>query len=718
MKLLLIAGSFCLLYSLQLAAQQKKPPTADDLQKMQDEIMQKVNQAKADPRYKKYFDSSAMKNQPVNYNIPDATSLSANMFPVKKDSLNLSKIKLPPKDNKAIALIPAKPLTKPEVVSLIADLKKRLIPALQGSYGKETINTTGMNAEEESNASLMAWCKGSPVLALSLAIDAAQADPDDDDVLNNLSGILTMCGIPYKAIPILDYIKKEIGDNSTVDNNLGQAWVSVGDADKAIGYLKQATAGSPNHPNANMTLAYIYYARGDKETAANYCEECLKGAFFSDAWSMLLQIRPKARLMDYVRHRYKQTQYFNWDKYPLLPQCTKAEDVEKMEREYREYHNMLIAMKDKYERLIKEENSYVEKNLAKTIMAKVSQRKNPMRPFGIFASAVLGDIGKDHAEKVLELNKYDKQFEARLKEMTDKYNEQVKQIYKKYEIPEDQDGEGGNNPDNYEAMCADLNTAATGYMTECADITDVWQKKWLYAERDYFNDFTYWAYVASLDDHSYNKTFYMLVEDYLTIMGKLTRSKFVRCKSITDYSNAKADSLSAEKAKCPLNAEIPIANLGAHGVKGFVKEGFIGKISIDCENFGVEFGEGLIFNLDRNMATHETTLAFGLGFSKSIPIVHLADAGAKMQFYVTLESGIPSDIGMRWEAEMDIKGMNKPEQKAGYSIGLNSGIKFVGEGQIVEAISDRVSRDVFGLEPDHQVNPNVKLYNNGGSKKE
>jgi hypothetical protein len=267
-------------------------------------------------------------------------------------------------------------------------------------------------------------------------------------------------------------------------------------------------------------------------------------------------------------------------------------------------------------------------------------------------------------------------------------------------------------------MCADLNKAATNYMTECADITKVWQNKWLYTERDYFNDYTFWSYVASFDDHSYNKTFYSLVDDYLSVMEKINRTKLVRCKSITDYSKEKSDSIDIDKAKCPLNVEIPIANLGKHGVKGFVKEGFIGKISADCENVGMEFGEGLIFNLDHNLSNGETTLAFGLGFSKSIPIVHLADAGAKMQFFITLDAGIPSDIGVRWEAEMDIKGMNKPEQKAGYSVGFNSGIKFVGEGVIVEAISDRVSRDVFGLEPVHQVNPNVKMYNGGESPKE
>src|SRR5215467_10051503 len=117
---------------------------------------------------------------------------------------------------------------------------------------------------------------------------------------------------------------------------------------------------------------------------------------------------------------------------------------------------MLSAMKNKYNKLIKEESNYIEKNLAKEVMAKVGQRKNPMRPFGFFAAAVLGDIGKDHAEKLLDMDKYDKQFEARIKEKTDIYNEEVKKIYKKYEIPEDQDGEGGNNPDNYNAMCQDL----------------------------------------------------------------------------------------------------------------------------------------------------------------------------------------------------------------------------------------------------------------------
>ncbi len=92
MKKMMITVTAYMLYATSLTAQQKQPPTAADLQKMQDEIMQKVKQMKTDPKLKKYFDSSAMKNQPASYNIPDATSLSASMFPVRKDSLNLSKI--------------------------------------------------------------------------------------------------------------------------------------------------------------------------------------------------------------------------------------------------------------------------------------------------------------------------------------------------------------------------------------------------------------------------------------------------------------------------------------------------------------------------------------------------------------------------------------------------------------------------------------------------
>lgn len=96
---------------------------------------------------------------------------------------------------------------------------------------------------------------------------------------------------------------------------------------------------------------------------------------------MLKAINPKAKLMDYIRHRYKQPETFNPDKYPLL-----------------------------------------------------ESKKDPLRPFGWLANKVLGVIVETYGEKLLEMQKYDKAFEEKLKELNDQYKAEKKKIDDQYGI--------------------------------------------------------------------------------------------------------------------------------------------------------------------------------------------------------------------------------------------------------------------------------------------
>ncbi len=675
-----------LLFPCLAIAQQ---PSQADLDKLQKEMQQKANSIMNDPKFKQYLDKNNSGNSANMMNIP------SNPFSLQKpDTAFLSKIKTPEKNVKALASIPAKPMSKADLKVFLADIKKKLGPVVQSSYGTRPLNTSGKSGTSISSEAVLAFYAAKPEYALLLGMESVSVDPQSENALNNYAGILSLCGFPYKAVPVLEYIREQEPDNSTVNNNLGQAYLLMGDVQKAANYLRQAVASTPYHPNANMSLAYLSYINGDKSAAVKYCENCLRGGFISHAWNMLKSIKPDVKLMDYIRHRYKQPETFNEHKYELLPQCRTVDDVPKLMILYKDYNNMLMGLQKKYEKMANEEGKISAQNILKNSMEKIKKGGDPMRPFGWFANTVLGDIAKTHAENLLELDKYDKQFEAKRKELIDEYEAKKKEVDDKYASSDV--AEGSAYTDNSAARCNAVNELNNSYLMEFADLRVAWQKKWIYEERDYFNDASFWCYVASLDDHQYRKNFYQLVSEYLGLMIKLNHTGLFACvHRNADTTHKKIDSLQFQEGKCPLAAKLNIKQAKS-------------TISLDCEKMSLdaEIGEGVSL-----VATHSFSGSTTLALEAGVPLIPKVLSGS-MQFYITFGGGAPMDIGVKWEAEMKLPEALGGTNSAGWGLGLNSGVTFTGEGKIQTAASNWIQQNVFGLDPPPpQINPNVKMYN-------
>ena len=680
----------------------QKTPSQAELQKMQQDMMQKVNAAMTDPKVKQYTDKSGtnaagQQTDLSKFNIP------SNPYSLQKpDTAFLSKIKNPSRNEKALASIPPKPMSKAELKTYLGDIKKKLAPVVQSSYGTSPLQTSGKSATAISGEAVLAFYAGKPEYSLLLGMESVAMDPENENALNNYAGILNLCGFPYKAVPILDYLKQQEPGNSTVNNNLGQAYAAMGDVQKAMAYLQQTVAQAPYHPNANMTLAYLAYASGDKSSAINYCENCLRGGFIAHAWNMLVALKPKAQLMDYVRHHYKQPETFNEHKYELPSLCTNTQDVDMLKAEYVAYHQMINNMKNKYSKMIKQENDYSKQNMANDMMNKIHSGQDPMRPFGWFATTVLGDIGRAHAEKLMDLDKYDKEYQQKHDALKQEFNDQLKAIDQRFAIDEKTDGEGGNNPDYTGEKCSAINELGNAYLPQFADLAKQRRNKWLYEERDYFNDFSFWCYIASTDDHNYHLSYYKLVDEYLALLDRLATTSFIKCGKKGDTTHKKHDSLSFEQMKCPFSAKIAPKNAKA-------------SVSIDCEKIGLdaEIGEGVSLKATHS-ATGATTLALEAGGSLIPKLL-----GGSTQFYITFGGGAPMDVGLKWEAEMTLPEALGGKNSAGWGFGLNSGVYFNGEGRLQTAASNWAQQNVFGLDPPApQINPNVKMYNSNGGNKE
>jgi tetratricopeptide (TPR) repeat protein len=703
-------GFFLFFWIARLQAQDdRQMKILQEAQRKLDSLM------KNDPNIKKY---AGQNNQTTTVNIPTNIN-TVNPYIKKPDTSFLSKIEFPDRNEKALASIPAKPMDSTKLPGFIGDMKKKIVEAVGDSISGQASYYATLDADGISNAAVLCWYAGNDVKALELALEAAEKNPDDMNVLNNLSGILNLCGFPYKAVPILDYIDERDPGNSTVDNNRGQAYVQMGDKEKAEMYLKKAVSESPYHPEANYTLACIEYKKGNKGEAQKYCENCLRGGFITESWTMLRAINPKAKLMELIKDRYKQPDYFNPDKYPLPEQCNQADKAEQLTMVYKQYHNMIFFVGEKYRKLYKEEADYVKKYLPDQMMNTIKEKRLPLRPFGAFAVTVLADIEETYGETRLRLQKYDSSYFDQMKTLKDQCNAELKKVDKDFEDRADKAGEG--NPDmNLEAdMCKAKNEVADKYLPQFAALNESRQREWISKTKDYFNDYAFWSYVASTDDHQYNELFYSLVNEYLTLLNKLATTELINCKATQYDTKDKSTEAEFEKGKCPFKANIAV-KVEKEKEKGKENEkpeyDTPAEFEIDCEEFKGTLDLGLVKFIFKTTPAGRTTLAFSGGWSannkKSKVGQYLpASIGGKMQFGLVFGGGQPVDVNIKWDYNMKLPVAG--ENKAGWSVSMISGVEFHGDGILVDQGVKFADKNLFGLNPPpKQINPNIKMYKN------
>lgn len=700
-----------------VAAVAQNPPV--DPNKVLAEAQRKMDSIMRDPKFKQWTNKGGQPGA-----TPNTPALPANMAQLaanpmallaagrKPDTAFLSNLQMPPRNDKGLASIPAQPMSRPQLVSFIKNMKTKIFAAMPGIIGRGPLTMTGYDDQALDKGGVLAWCSGNSDLALELALDAANANPDDDNILDNLSAILTMCGLPYEAVPILDYLKQHDPGNSTINNNLGQAYYLMGDAQKAAVYLQAAIGDFADHPQANFALACLAYINGDKSKAAGYCENSIRGAFMVNTWTMLKACKPDARLMDLIRHRYKQQDYFSPHKYPLLPQAHQVAEVRPLFEQYGQYKNMLLHMKQGFQLIVKTETEYVRKNMASELMAKVQQRKNPLRPYSILAQTVIGDLAEDLSDRLKRLDVYDSNYFHKMADLKKKHDDQIAQVAKSFDKRADEAGEGNPDMELESDECKALNAVHNTYLPQMAQLTEDWQRQWVGQTKNFYNDYAYWCYLASPDDHAYRQMFYTNVIAWIDLILKLNRTQFLSCHIPVTYSKKEADSLEIAEGKCPLTAKIDVGLKEA----GKEKPENFASFDINCEEYKVDFDlpDGAKLSV-KQKASGATTVAFDAGLkgkdSKN-KVVKMLPIGASMGNFVTFGGSEPIDIGWRWDAELNLPGYLGGKNSVGWSFGTNSMLEFHGNGKIVNYISDWATKNIFGLDPpDKQVNKNIKMFN-------
>ncbi len=153
------------------------------------------------------------------------------------------------------------------------------------------------------NTAVGLWMVGRLQVALHLMGKAVAADPTNLDNQCNYAAMLTMSGGAELAVSALELLARKYPDNSTVLNNLGQAYYLADDEEKAEQTLTRALAVAPSHPQAAATAAQIAEGKGNKTMAASLAKQAVQRSLSRDKLNDLRKLRIKLTLDDLKSYR-------------------------------------------------------------------------------------------------------------------------------------------------------------------------------------------------------------------------------------------------------------------------------------------------------------------------------------------------------------------------------------------------------------------------------
>lgn len=287
-----------LFFGTVVAAQTTNPTTTKEIQDKLKQAQQQLD--KLTPEQKKMMEQMGMSPNGLTMptGITDAdvkAAVNGDAFSVP--SKNATLIAAIPKITLTAAMIPAylKELTAYIEKGIAADAK--FIAENAWTYFKNNKLTPAMMGNE----AIGFWSMGKPDIAVYMMGKACAEDAADADMLSNFSAMLSMSGAPHKAIPLLEYLSKLYPDNTTILNNLGQAWFYLGETDKANVQLDKVVKAFAYHPQANYTQCLIAQSKGNKARAIEKMKNSLAYSYSSDKINMLRKLGYKVKGSDMRR---------------------------------------------------------------------------------------------------------------------------------------------------------------------------------------------------------------------------------------------------------------------------------------------------------------------------------------------------------------------------------------------------------------------------------
>ena len=612
-------------------------------------------------------------------------------------------LKLPPKNHKFLSELSKTVLSKTQLVPYIQSLKMQLQQKMEPSKLNTVKSALVSQASDKDllhENAVSAWYNGAQHEATLLLLEAAQKNTDDGLLLNNLAALLNMGGAAHKAIPFLKNIVVSYPDNSFVLNNLGQSYANLGEADSAMYYLKRCLQIAPMHAMANHTAGVIEAEKGNTTEAEAHFTKAVKASQNQKSVNALKKIKPNASLLQLLKPKISMAPYFNPYKYPLPKLCENVMDSERAEQEFEDFRDQMKSLEEIYSEMATSESASGEKKLrqmGKDIKEIIATEENVykntsvasyygIRPFLVYANRMLLFIQPELVNMWLDAEKFEEEKQLQTKARSAAYLDEIKRIEEAYQesLPKCTNCEGDPEPDpaTKQAHCNRMNEAANKCIYDVNEIRKSIQDKYLIAARMWYENQSFWGYLGAPIKEYANSAFYSAVAGYFGRLIHASRNSdyFIKpyCTTLPDIPPAIRKNEVLSKMDCPININISF---------------IAGKIKLDCEKFTFTGGEGVRFKYEKNFESGFSSLGIGIGLGFDVGVGSGIKAGVSGEIAEYLFIGFDkdnnvSDAGLEFTArvseQVQVKGENiklsdRPsELKAGYKIGINSGINFTG----------------------------------------
>ena len=646
-----------------------------------------AERTKADPRFKQAMaEELEEENRPKRFPAKDK-SLWANLSPTPMTSNGLS-----------------------GYLQKLYTAYKTKLPLSAVDAAQKAGAALNENADKMGIAGIAAWYNGAKSEGLLLLLQAGSKKPEDALLLNNVSALLNIGGAARHALPVLRTLVQRYPENAMVLNNIGQAYAGVGELDTAMKYFGRCLKKSPQHHEANNTAGQREKQRGNRSEAIRYFQEALKGAHHPEALEGLKELTG-----DNFYHKLPALRapvdlpYFNEFKYKLPRQCTGPADAPYIKQEHEDFVNFVEKMQVAYSEaaryeeqigneLIEKESDRIMKKVTAALQSGVPLMSPPsmgspinlaaLRKFADMGMQLQAKMGPEHDRQMMKLD-------STYQRLIRKYKADQQSISDDYAVKRKQYdcGEGRG------ADCAALQKLAREECEAHVQLGNVAQQSISAAKVDIqnerlrfirweLNNSGYYGFLSAFNEHSSRAAFYKAASHYLNELKQLAYNPFVcagqRCDDKTFDTSPKEESDNTKEMDCPIDISVPF---------------IIGKLSLNCEKFVFTAGEGLVFTMEKNFKTKQSTMSIGAGLqfqaSKEWEIFSGEISGSASQsFYIVWDKDDKIiDAGLALKAEGSIKGEAKIEMPGGigkeylekeikaegefgYTLGVSSGWNF------------------------------------------
>jgi len=444
----------------------EKPPTQKEMQEMMKEMQQGMDEMS--PEDKKAMEEMGIK-------MPDMKNLQENISGISDEQLQKAfedenRI-VPEKDMARINAALATTLSDGEMSAYInkthQSVLMQLSPAAKKTGAIIYEQTKSLN-KSVANTAVGLWMDGKPTLALYLMGEACKADPANAINLNNYAAFLSMCGAEQLSLPVLNNLNKRYPDNSSISNNIAQAWLGLGDIQRAEEFADKAIRIYAFHPQANMAKCLIEESRGNIPAAIAAAKKSISKAYSTEKADKLKKLGYDLKSDDINWDRPMPQDAlglgkFDWPEYPM--------DVEQnamLEKEWKEYKNECQQKIDELtikQKSLEEASTAASEYRTKLILSE-GQKGHYVQIMPGYAAKAILKLGPGVSDvngnmSFVFVNELEPVVKAMLAvgDYENTLNEKQELLDKKYE---DQIGEGRPNP--LEAICKDENAIRTEFL--------------------------------------------------------------------------------------------------------------------------------------------------------------------------------------------------------------------------------------------------------------